>query len=94
MSTGGVIGPFFFENVERATVTVNVDRYILSFEVNHMNDEWFQHVGATCHTPNITIDLWVTVIQIRIICRTGSYIAVYKYFFIFSLLRNWQKLSK
>ena len=34
-----------------------------------MDDIWFQHDGATCHTANVTIDLLRTVFENRIISR-------------------------
>ena len=72
---GGVIGPFFFENEQRAAVTVNGERYRLmlneflfpKFEEDDMDDIWFQQDGATCHTANVTVDLLLTVLENRII---------------------------
>lgn len=78
--SGGIIGPFFFENDEGATVTVNGDRYramlneflFPKIEENGMDDVWFQQDGATCHTANITIDLLRTVFENRVISRNGD----------------------
>ena len=63
---GGIIGPFFFENEQRAAVTVNGERYYAvlneflfpKFEEDDMDDIWFQQDGAICHTANVTIDLY------------------------------------
>jgi len=58
MWSGGIFGPFFFENEEGATVTVNDVRYrgILEdfffprMEEVDIDDIWFQQDRATCHT--------------------------------------------
>lgn len=78
--SGGIIGPFFFENEAGATVTVNGERYraMLSdyffdqMEAEDLNDIWFQQDGATCHTAHATIDLLRTVFENRIISRNGD----------------------
>ncbi|EFN85184.1 hypothetical protein EAI_06378, partial [Harpegnathos saltator] len=62
---GGIIGPFFFENVAGQAITVNGVRYrdviIQSFvpklQVMDVDDMWFQQDGATCHTARETIQL-------------------------------------
>ena len=72
---GGIIRPFFFENEQGATVTVNGDRYramldeflFPKIEEDDMDEIWFQQDGATCHTANIIIDLLRTVFENRII---------------------------
>ena len=46
---GGIIGPFFFENEQRAAVTVNGERYRVmlneflfpEFKEDEMDDIWF-----------------------------------------------------
>ena len=63
--SGGIIGPFFFENDAGNAVTVNGERYramLTNFlwpKIDAMNvdDLWFQQDGATCHTSRLTIDL-------------------------------------
>jgi len=54
-----VIGPYFFENEERITMTVTSDRYVemlQSFVAPALNnfpqlhEAWFQQDGATSHT--------------------------------------------
>ena len=63
--SGGIIGPYFFEDEGGATITVNGDTYrtmITDFFVPaldgiDMDNVWFQQDDATCHTPHATIDL-------------------------------------
>ena len=77
---GGIIGPFFFQNDQGATVTVNGERYRATLneflfpnvEENDMDDVWFQQDGATCHTANVTIELLGTVFENRIISRNSD----------------------
>ena len=53
-----MIGPFFFENVQGVTVTVNGDRYLAmlneflftKIEEEDIGNICFQQDGATCHT--------------------------------------------
>jgi len=55
--SGGIIGPYFFEDEGGATVTVNGDTYrtmITDFFVPALDgidvdNVWFQQDGATCH---------------------------------------------
>ena len=78
--SGGIIGPFFFENEQGNAVTVNGDRYraMLSdflfpkIEEDDIDDILFQQDGATCHTANVTIDLLRTVFENRIISRNAD----------------------
>ena len=52
-----VIGPYFFENHYRTTVTVSSERYghmktdffLPVVEEYDLKNMWFQQVGATCH---------------------------------------------
>ena len=63
--SGGVIGPYFFENDDVRAVTINGNRYqemITDFfwhELENMDlvNMWFQQDGATCHTANATLNL-------------------------------------
>ena len=76
---GGITGPFFFKNEQGAAVTANGERYCAMFneflfqkiEEDHMDDIWFQQDGATCHTANVTIDLF-TDFENRIIRRNSG----------------------
>jgi len=69
--SGGIIGPFFFENEQGAAVTVNGERYramlneflLPKFEEEDTDDIWFQQDGAPCHTANAIIDLLRTVFE-------------------------------
>ena len=77
---GDIIGPFFFENGQGATITVNGEGYramlneflFPKIEENDMNEIWFQLDGDTCHTANVTIDLLRTVFENRIISRNSD----------------------
>ena len=70
----GIIGPFFFENVQGMTVTVNGDRYramLNKFLFTKIKEEdigniWFQLDGATCHTAETTLDVLCHVFEDRI----------------------------
>jgi len=77
--SGGIIGPFFFENEQGAAVTVNeryramLNEFLLpKFEEEDTDDIWFQQDGALCHTANATIDLLRTVFENRIISRNAD----------------------
>ncbi len=78
--SGGIIGPFFFENEQGAAVTVNGERYramINNFLLPELEEEdirniWFQQDGATCHTVHVSIDLLRTVFEDRIISRNAN----------------------
>ena len=68
ISTHGVIGPFWFEDENGDTTTVNAERYravigkfwkALTRKRNvDKNIQWFQQDGATAHTANETL-LWL-----------------------------------
>lgn len=78
--SGGIIGPYFFQNEDGATITVNGDTYrtmITDFFVPALhgidvNDVWFQQDGATCHTSHATIDLLRQTFDGRLISRNGD----------------------
>ncbi|GFW45610.1 transposable element Tcb2 transposase [Trichonephila clavipes] len=75
----GIIGPYFFKNDEGHNVTINGDRYramITNFFIPELNNHdvqelWFQHNGATCHTARATIDLLKDTFGDRLISRFG-----------------------
>ncbi|GFX13242.1 putative transposase [Trichonephila clavipes] len=77
---GGIIGPYFFQNVEGHNVTVNCDRYratITNFFIPDLNNHdvqelWFQQDGATCHTAFATIDLLKDTFGDHLISCFGS----------------------
>ena len=66
ISKHGIIGPFWFENDVRETMTVNKERYIVVLNKFwrtlcarrgvHREEQWFQQDGATPHTANITME--------------------------------------
>ncbi|GFW91419.1 uncharacterized protein TNCV_3375851 [Trichonephila clavipes] len=76
---GGIIGPYFFKNLEGHNVTVNGDRYratIANFFISELNNHdvqelWIQQDGATCHTVRATIDLLKDTFGDRLISRFG-----------------------
>lgn len=78
--SGGVIGPFFFENEAGRAVTVNGDRYrdmVTDFlwpelENIDLGELWFQQDGATCHTAARSINLLRTRFNNRVISRFGD----------------------
>ena len=80
MWSGGIIGPFFFENEAGAAVTVNGERYrgmledffFPQMEGEDIGDIWFQQDGATCHTANATVELLRGTFENRIISRRGD----------------------
>jgi len=78
--SGGIIGPFFFENEQGAAITVNGERYhamlneflLPKFEEKDTDDIWFQQDGTPCYTANATIDFLRTVFENRIINRNAD----------------------
>ncbi|GFU70511.1 transposable element Tcb1 transposase [Trichonephila clavipes] len=76
---GGIIGPYFSKNDESHNVTVNGDQYramITIFFIPELNNHdvqelWFQHDGATCHTARATIDILKDTFGDRLISRFG-----------------------
>lgn len=62
--TGGVVGPYFFEDILGNTVTVTGERYrdmlneilLLELEEQGVEDMWFQQDGATAHTAHATME--------------------------------------
>lgn len=78
--SGGVIGPYFFEDEAEIAVTVNGIRYrnmITEFlwpqlDGMDLDDMWFQQDGATCHTAHETIDLLQQRFPEQIISRNSD----------------------
>ena len=78
--SGGVIGPFFFENAEGRAVNIDGERYrdmITDFlwqelEDIDLDELWFQQDGATCHTAARSINLLRTRFNNRVISRFGD----------------------
>lgn len=78
--SGGIIGPYFFENEQGNAVTVNSLRYqtmINDFLWPQLanvdiSDLWFQQDGATSHTVGQTIQLLHEKFPGRVISRFGD----------------------
>ena len=78
--SGGIIGPYSFENEAGHSVTVNGERYrdmLTDFLWPQLEDLdldllWFQQDGATCHTSHETIALLRTRFGNRVISRFGD----------------------
>ena len=71
----GVVGPYYFENAKRRTVTVNTERYKVMLETflcieSHPGQQdllWFQQDGATAHTAEISLQVLWTLFPGRLI---------------------------
>ena len=77
----GIIEPFFFENEQRQTVTINGVRYwallnkflFTKIEEEDIGNIWFQQDGATCRTAEATLNVLRPVFEDRIIsCRAAA----------------------
>lgn len=78
----GVIGPYFFEDAQGATATVNSERYIAMLE-NFFIPElrrrgidtrnvWFQQDGATAHTARASMEVVHRIFPGHVISRFGD----------------------
>jgi hypothetical protein len=75
----GIIGPYFFENVEEHTGTVNAEQYTVLLETFLCNELhpcqqdllFFQQDGATAHTVQISTQVLRTVFPSRLISHFG-----------------------
>ena len=80
VSSHGIIGPYFSENEEGHTVTVNAEQYKAMLETYLCNELhphqqdllWFQQDGATAHTAQISMKVLRTVFPGRLISRFGD----------------------
>ena len=78
--SGGIIGPYFFENECGNVVTVNEERYRSmikdyfwhQLDALDLKDMWFQQDCATCHTSTVTIFLLRERFHDRVISRNGD----------------------
>ena len=78
--SGSIIGPFFFENEQGESVTVNGDRYrvmmneflFTKIEEEDIGNIWFQQDGATCYTAEATLDVLRPVFEDSIISRRAD----------------------
>ena len=80
MSYQGIIGPFFFEDEQQQTVTVNSDRYIKTLSKfwralgrvmgpNLLDQQWFQQDGAAPHVSRRALQWIDDHFQTKIISR-------------------------
>lgn len=75
-----VIGPYFFEDEDGDTVTVNGERYrhmledFLAPNLVHLglDNMWFQQDGATAHTAGATIQILKDLFPTHLISRSGD----------------------
>ncbi|PNF27784.1 hypothetical protein B7P43_G09194 [Cryptotermes secundus] len=81
VSSHGVIGPYFFENEDRITVTVTSDRYVEMLQTSvapalknfpQLHETWFQQDGATSHTARQSIAAVRELFGNRVISRFGD----------------------
>lgn len=82
ISSRGIIGPYFFENNNGQTVTVNSDRYAAMIRdffgpalqaFDGFDDQWwFQQDGATSHTSNTAIEAVRELFPDKLISRRGN----------------------
>lgn len=78
--SGGIIGPYFFENENGVTVTVNGERYrdmIENFLTPQLHalgliNMWYQQDGATSHTARITMELLRDLFPQQVISKNGD----------------------
>lgn len=82
ISSKGVIGPFFFEDLRGRNVTVNTERYTTMLEGFFTSEiensrivnsrTWFQQDGATSHTSNQSMETVKQMFPGRLISRRGD----------------------
>lgn len=78
----GIIGPYFFEDNDGRTVTVNAQRYLDMLEEYFLpelrrqrieiRNVWFQQDGATAHTARISMEFLRRTFPTRVISRFGD----------------------
>lgn len=74
----GIVGPYFFEDENGATVTVNGERYrnmlqtFLQPQLQNFPPLWFQQDGATAHTAGATITMLNQMFPGCLISRRGD----------------------
>jgi len=100
----GVIGPYFFENEERITMTVTSDRYVEMLQTfvapalnsfPQLHEAWFQQVGETSHTARQSMAAVRELFGNRVISRFGDIpwpqdhrICPFVIFFLWGYLKN------
>jgi len=78
--SGGIIGPYFFQNEAGIAITVNGERYrsmirnFLWLKMDDMDTDnmWFQQDDATCHTPHATMNILHERFEGMVISRDGD----------------------
>jgi hypothetical protein len=78
--SGSIIGPYFFEDKEGRTVTVNAEQYTAMLEtflrnelnLRQLNSLWFQQDGATAHSARISMAVLREMFPGRLISRFGD----------------------
>lgn len=76
-----IIGPYFYENDNGVTETVNKERYVAMMRKyvmpqirrNGMEHYWFQQDGAPPHTCRFTIDYLKPLFPGRLISKNGDF---------------------
>lgn len=83
VSARGVIGPYFFEDDQRNTVTVTSERYVTMLETFmaarihtvpgiDIENTWFQQDGATAHTARVSMAAVRRLFGNHVISRNGD----------------------
>ncbi|PNF38720.1 hypothetical protein B7P43_G14368 [Cryptotermes secundus] len=83
VSARRVIGPYFFEDIARNTVTVTSERYVTMLETflaarihsvpnTDIENTWFQQDGATAHTARVSMAAVRHLFGNRVISRNGD----------------------
>jgi len=82
ISNVGIVGPYFFEEEEGATVTVTSERYVemlrnflrpqLRILLVNMEEMWFQQDGATAHTARASMTLVRQMFPQHVVSRFGN----------------------
>lgn len=78
--SGGIIGPYFFENANEVALTVNSERYRVmirdflwpTVDGMDLRNTWFQQDGATSHTARVTLTLLQERFPGSVISRGGD----------------------
>lgn len=70
--SGGIIGPFFFENDDDRYRAMLSDWFFPEIENQVIDDVFFQQDGATCHTSHATVNLVRTTFEDRVISKNGD----------------------
>ena len=82
LSGQGIVGPFFFEDRDGSTVTINKDRYISILNkfwralekkcADTLHQQWMQQDGATSHTAGTSLEWMSNHFEDRFISRRSA----------------------